>query len=147
MSRHALVVESFADALRSMEIEGDAGWKAGYTEPPEREPSLFPCWYMEEGEEAPAESAHPLYDWTLPIDVYARGRASSGTDGSRNEVAAAMLDDIVRAVMADTTRGGAAWDTEVSGRQRIPVVPPEVVVVVRFRVKYRTTLTDPRAHP
>lgn len=143
------IIANLVASLNEMGVDAgyETDWQVGYAEIPDDEPGLFPAWMLDVGDEQIQTFAYPVLDWTLPVELWgvakSSGLASSPTE--RNEIASGMIVDLVRAVMQDTTRGGLAIDTMPTSAQRIATGDPDVAVVVRVDVKYRTKMTDPRS--
>ncbi|HUV11516.1 MAG TPA: hypothetical protein VMX12_11100 [Acidimicrobiia bacterium] len=144
-SRRGDIFDNVKAALDGMSTEAGYGvpWKGGQMSLPDDPPGLTPWWIVEEGEEAADMRLYPVIDWTSRVTIYGIARQTPVAGYDPREMADAMRDDIVRALMADTTRGGAAIDTMITAFRREQAVSPDVLVVVDMEIKYRTRATEP----
>lgn len=144
-SRRGDIFDNLKQALDGMTAEAGYGvpWQGGQMYLPDDPPTLTPWWIVEEGEERADMRLYPVIDWTARLTIYGMHRQSPVYGYDPREMADAMRDDIVRAIMADTTRGGAAIDTMIVAFRREQAVDPDVLVVVDAEIKYRTRTGEP----
>ena len=98
------------------------------------------------GDESVAPGPHPWNTLTLPVIIAIYFRYSEITDGrSVDEVINSYLGDVVKALMADTTRGGNAERTEVTS---IPIFENDekeslTGVFIEIEITYYHQATNP----
>ena len=98
------------------------------------------------GDESVASGPHPWNTLTLPVIIAIYFRYSEITDGrSVDEVINSYLGDVVKALMADITRGGNAERTEVTS---IPIFENDekeslTGVFIEIEVTYYHQATNP----
>jgi len=137
----AAVLEDALAALNGM-VNGAIGWKEGHAEPPDGECQMYPAWVFIEGQMEFEELAYPLVHIRQPFEVVCMATDEEIGGSKRRDVAAGMILDVTGALMADRSRGGHAMDTRILTAERIPVVAPRVLAIVRGDFYYRTKLSD-----
>jgi hypothetical protein len=97
-------------------------------------------------QEGPLAGSFSLTSRTMTISVVAVHRQDLETDArSASEVTNSLVQDIQKAMQADSSRGGLAIDTrEIGvGEMNAEEGQPEIVQTVGFRIAYRHRRTDP----
>ncbi|MFA5322004.1 MAG: hypothetical protein WC373_04965 [Smithella sp.] len=80
------------------------------------------------------------YDLTVYVDVYARD-TSANTDA----VMSALVGEIIKAIMADPTRGRYALNTDVKRIEPFmtAIGQPEVMRSIELNIRYRSNTKNP----
>jgi len=144
-SRRGDIFENLKSSLDGMSAATGyaTDWKIGYPALPDAPPQIFPCWVIEEADETADMRLYPVIDWTSRVTVWGLAIASRVAGYDPRAVADGMRDDIVRALMADPTRGGHAIDTMIRSCRRESAVDPHVVVSVDVEILYRVRTQEP----
>lgn len=144
-TRRGSVLDNLQTVLDQM--IGGAGyltaWKVGYASLPEHPPVATPGFCLVEGREDVESRAYPVLDWRMAVEVHGFAKVAHAAGVKTRETADGMIVDIVKAVMADPSRGGHAMDTMVVSAERLGEVSPDVYVIVALEILYRTSMTDP----
>lgn len=80
------------------------------------------------------------FDMTVHIDIFTRD-SSSNTDA----VMSALTHDVIKAIMADPTRGGLALNTEIKKIEPFLTAlgQPEVMRSIDLNIRYRINTKNP----
>ncbi len=91
----------------------------------------------------PAPEPYVTCTLTLNLDVWVR-HSKSEFDGSTDAYLITFLQDITRAIMSDTSRGGLAIDTKITGNYPFVTVEgqPYAGVTVTVEIRYRHKRDD-----